>query len=263
MPVDLKRFVLYFRVSTRGQEESGLGIEAQHRAIADYISRNPGEVLGEYTETETGKSIKKRPELRKALLHAKAANAILIIAKLDRLARNVAFVSALMESGQEFVACDIPTANKFTIHVLAAVAEEETRLISKRTKEALAVLKSQGVALGSARPGHWDGMTKNGLHSREEQRRLGCRKGREAAQQIVATEMMQRYEPIIPWIRELRESGCTLQAIVDQLNLRGYLTRRGNRWSKASLHRLIKHYLGVAYLGQKTSKVLNRCLVLS
>jgi DNA invertase Pin-like site-specific DNA recombinase len=259
----MRKYVHYYRVSTRKQEESGLGLDAQHRAIADYTNRKPGEVIGEYAETETGKSAKKRPELQKAIAHANAAGAILVIAKLDRLARNVAFVSTLMESGLEFVACDVPTANRITIHVLAAVAEEEARLISKRTKEALAELKAQGVPLGSARPGHWEGMTLDGLHSRADRRRQGCLRGREAAHRNVKDEMMKRYEPIIPWIRELRDSGCTLQGVVDNLNRRGYLTRRGFAWTKGTVYRLIKRYLGDSYLGQRTPVVATTNSVLA
>ena len=256
------KYVHYYRVSTRKQEESGLGLDAQHRAIADYTTRKPGEVIGEYAETETGKSAKKRPELQKAIAHANAAGAVLVIAKLDRLARNVAFVSTLMESGLEFVACDVPAANRITIHVLAAVAEEEARLISKRTKEALAELKAKGIPLGSARPGHWDGMTKDGLHLRAERRRQGCQRGREIAHKNVKDAMMRRYEPIIPWVRELRDAGCTLQEVVEHLNKRGYVTRRGFARTKGTVHRLIKRYLGDSYLGSLIPRVIPTCPVL-
>ena len=117
-----------------------MGLEAQDAAIKAYAASVGGEVAGHYTEVESGKRAD-RPELAKAVAHAKRAKARLVIAKLDRLARNVAFVSALMESGVDFVACDNPHANRLTIHILAAVAEDEARRISERTKAALAAAK--------------------------------------------------------------------------------------------------------------------------
>jgi DNA invertase Pin-like site-specific DNA recombinase len=116
----------YYRVSTRKQEKSGLGLEGQKAAVTEFVDRQCARVLATYTETETGKRAD-RPELAKAIAHAKRARATLVVAKLDRLARNVAFTAALMESGVDFLACDNPHANRLTIHILAAVAEEEAR----------------------------------------------------------------------------------------------------------------------------------------
>lgn len=168
----VKKVVAYYRVSTKQQGKSGLGLDGQKAAVCDYVTRDGGTILAEYTEVETGKS-KDRPELLKAVAHAKRAKAVLLVAKLDRLARNVAFTSALMESGVDFVACDNPHANKFTIHILAAVAEHEAEQISLRTKAALQAAKRRGVKLGSARPGHWDG--------REDKRQAGLVKACQAA----------------------------------------------------------------------------------
>ena len=131
------KLITYTRVSTQRQGQSGLGLEAQQAAIEAYAKGAGGEVAGAYTEVESGKRAD-RPELAKAVAHAKRVKGTLVIAKLDRLARNVAFVSRIMESGVDFVACDNPHANRLTIHILAAVAEDEARRISERTKAALA-----------------------------------------------------------------------------------------------------------------------------
>src|SRR5262249_20330502 len=150
------RLVAYFRVSTIKQGRSRLGLEAQEAAVNQLAHQHDSKVLASYREVESGKR-KDRPELAKALLHAKKAKATLVVAKLDRLARNVAFISSLMESDVPFICCDNPNLNRLTIHILAAVAEEEARLISSRTKAALQALKSRGVKLGAARDGYWDG----------------------------------------------------------------------------------------------------------
>ncbi|MCX6130796.1 MAG: recombinase family protein [Proteobacteria bacterium] len=138
--MDHKKIVAYFRVSTRKQGESGLGLEGQEAAIATYAQGGKVKILASYTEVESGKLAERR-ELSKALAHARRSKATLVVAKLDRLARNVAVLSALMDSGVEFIACDNPYANRLTIHILAAVAEDEARRISERTKTALAAYK--------------------------------------------------------------------------------------------------------------------------
>jgi DNA invertase Pin-like site-specific DNA recombinase len=135
------KYAHYLRVSTQKQGIDGYGIDAQRSAIAKYI---PG---AEFIEVESGKR-KDRPELLRALDYCKKNNAILVVAKLDRLARNVAFVSMLMESKVEFICADFPTANKLTIHIIAAVAEHEAEMISARTRAGLAAAKARGVALG-------------------------------------------------------------------------------------------------------------------
>ncbi len=143
------KLVAYYRVSTKQQGQSGLGLEAQEIAVRDYAKGTGAAILAKYTEIESGK-LADRPQLAKAVAHARRAKAKLVIAKLDRLARNVAFLSALMDSGVEFVACDNPHANRLTIHILAAVAEDEARRISERTKAALAAAKARGAKLASA-----------------------------------------------------------------------------------------------------------------
>lgn len=144
----LHGYVCYYRVSTQKQGESGLGLDAQRTSVARHVACNPGEVLGEFTETESGKRAN-RPELMAALELCRKTRATLLIAKLDRLARNVHFISGLLESGVSFVAADQPTKDRFMLHVQAAFAEEEARRISLRTKEALAAAKRRGVVIGA------------------------------------------------------------------------------------------------------------------
>lgn len=149
------KFVAYYRVSTARQGASGLGLDAQREAVARYLNGGEWELVGEFTETETGKgadALAKRPQLRAALELCKRRGATLIIAKLDRLARNVHFVSGLLETGCDFVAADMPQANKVMIQMHAVMAEWERDQISKRTKDALAAAKARGVKLGTAEP---------------------------------------------------------------------------------------------------------------
>lgn len=149
------RFVAYYRVSTARQGQSGLGLEAQRETVARYLNGGAWELIGEFTETETGKgadALAKRPQLRAALELCKKEKATLIIAKLDRLARNVHFVSGLIETGCDFVAADMPKANKVMIQMHAVMAEWERDQISKRTQDALAAAKARGVKLGIAGP---------------------------------------------------------------------------------------------------------------
>ena len=135
--MDHKKIIAYFRVSTKKQGESRLGLEGQHAAIDDFARQNMAIILApSYTEVESGK-LAERCELRKALAHARRSKATLAVAKIDRLSRNVAFLSTLMESGVEFIACDTPHATRLTIHILAAVVEDEARRVSERTKAAL------------------------------------------------------------------------------------------------------------------------------
>lgn len=141
-------FVAYLRVSTVRQGESGLGLEAQRAAVEAFARQHGGAIVGSYVEVETGKR-SDRPELAKALCAARKGKATLLIAKLDRLARNVAFIANLMDAGVEFLACDQPFASRLTLHILAAVAEDEARRISERTKAALQAAKARGRKLGS------------------------------------------------------------------------------------------------------------------
>src|SRR5580704_1813705 len=148
------RFVSYYRVSTAQQGASGLGLEAQREAVSRYVASvnggAGGVIVADFTEIESGKK-SDRPQIAAALAACRLRRATLVIAKLDRLARNVHFVSSLMESGVDFVACDNPEANRLTVHILAAVAEHEAAMISARTQAALEAARARGVALGGLR----------------------------------------------------------------------------------------------------------------
>ena len=147
----MKRVVSYIRVSTQRQGASGLGLEGQRAAVEQFCRENGYELVAEVPRSGI-RPQNDRPVLRQALARAKAAKAVLLIAKLDRLARNVHFISGLMEAGCEFRACDMPQANRLTVHIVAAVAEDEARRISDRTKAALAAYKARGGRLGAANP---------------------------------------------------------------------------------------------------------------
>lgn len=146
------KFVAYYRVSTARQGQSGLGLEAQRSAVIALAASRRAEIVGEYTEVQSGTSTARRSELRKALDQARRDGAVLVVARLDRLARDAAFVLGLREANVEFMACDFPEANRLVVTILAAVAEYEAKLCSERTRAGLAAAKARGVVLGGARP---------------------------------------------------------------------------------------------------------------
>lgn len=226
----MENLVAYYRVSTRRQGQSGLGLAAQEAAVEAYAEATGSTVLASYTEVESGKRAQ-RPELAAAVAHARRSNARLVIAKLDRLARNVAFTSALLESGCDFVACDNPHASRLTIHILAAVAEDEARRISDRTKAALAAAKSRGTLLGSARPGHWKG--------REKARARGARRGAVASANVRRERALAYVADLIPKLQALREEGASLRDIAARLNAEGQRTRRGSSWTAMAVKRAL------------------------
>jgi DNA invertase Pin-like site-specific DNA recombinase len=245
------KLVPYYRVSTKGQGESGLGLDSQRAAVLAYAKSIGGRIIAEFTEVETGKGKgTDRPELVRALAHAKLAGATLVIAKLDRLARNVAFLSAMMEAGTPFVACDNPHATPLTLHILAAVAEDEAKRISARTKAALAAYKAGGRVSKRTRAKYPDGVPAKVV--RETAGKLGaalpqCRnltpearaKGHERGTAAAAALAADRVTALGPVVRELRQGGATLQAIAGELNNRGYVTRRGKPWSHVAVLRLL------------------------
>jgi DNA invertase Pin-like site-specific DNA recombinase len=227
----MQEYVAYYRVSTKAQGASGLGLEAQRTAVESFANQNGGAIVREFTEVESGNRTD-RPELAAALAFAKRSGAVLLVAKIDRLARNVAFLSGLMQSGVNFVACDNPHANKFTVHILAAVAEFEREAISTRTKAALKQAKARGVALGSARPGHWEG--------KEEARRAGAAKGCKAAAKAISTAAREAYKDLEPMIQAWRQEGLSLGKIADRLNGEGYKTRRGAKFTAVQVSDILK-----------------------
>ncbi len=212
------RFVAYFRVSTQKQGVNGLGMDAQRETVRQFLS-NGGELVGEFVEVETGKganALAKRPQLAAALALCKKTGARLLIAKLDRLARNVHFVSGLMESKVKFIACDMPEANDLTIHVMAAFAEHEAKRISQRTKEGLAAAKARGVVLGAA--------GSENLRQNVSERRS------------VAFYAAQKLAPVLSGFKT---QGMSQRKMVEALNDAGVKTARGGVWSLVQLQRVL------------------------
>jgi len=214
------KFISYIRVSTAKQGESGLGIEAQQEAVKRFLNGGDWEVAAEFIEIETGKgadALAKRPKLRAALEMCRKQGATLVIAKLDRLARNVHFVSGLMESKVRFVACDMPEANELSIHIMAAFAEHEAKRISQRTKEALAAVKARGVRLGTTGP--------------KNLRR--CLEDRTAAANAGALKLAGL-------VAGFQGQGLSQRAIVAELNSIGVPAPRGGKWSLPQFQRLLQ-----------------------
>ncbi len=236
----MKNIIAYYRVSTKKQEVSGLGLDAQKLAILNHSKTHAGIVICEYEEVESGKR-SDRPQLARALQHAKSANATLVVAKLDRLARNVAFTSTLMESGVDFVCCDMPSANRLTIHILAAVAEDEARRISQRTKDALAALKARGVKLGSANPKIAAALVGHN----------GWAKGTQAGRLARARLQRNRYSVVLPLMIALDEQGNSLTDIARALNSQGFKTTRGTAFTNVQVKRVLQRRMELA--GQENS----------
>jgi len=225
----MKKIIAYLRVSTARQGASGLGLEGQEAAVRTFAKQQNSEVVAVYHEVESGGN-KERPELRRALIHAKRSKATLVVAKLDRLARNVNFLSELLESDVQFVACDNPFANQLTVHILSAVAEFELQQISDRTKTALAAAKRRGVKLGSSRDGHWDG--------KENARFEGSKKGAKAAAATHRKAADSAYEDLIPMVTEMRNQGKSYGSIAVELNRLGHTTRHGKLWTSTQVLRI-------------------------
>lgn len=198
------KYVSYLRVSTARQGESGLGIDAQAAAVSSYVAQNPGEIMGAFVETESGKKASNRPELQAALELCRKTNAVLVIAKLDRLSRSVYFVAGLLDSGVKFVAVDAPFMDRLMLTVSACFAEEEARRISTRTREALAAAKRRGVVIG------------------ETGRALARRHVEEATERALGYEALFR--------KVAGEGVCTTKGFRDALNALGVPGPGGGRW---------------------------------
>jgi DNA invertase Pin-like site-specific DNA recombinase len=214
-----QKFIAYYRVSTAKQGTSGLGLDAQKSAVAGYLNGGTWELLSEFTEVETGKgsnALDKRPQLRAALDAAKKAKATLIIAKLDRLARNVHFISGLIETGVNFIAVDMPNADKTMLHIFATMAEWERDAISARTKVALAAAKARGVVLGKAGASNL---------KRNVEERQG------AANAFAAN--------LAGVIHGFKAAKLSQRAMVEQLNQLGIPASRGGQWTRVQLQRVM------------------------
>lgn len=218
------RFIAYYRVSTARQGRSGLGLDAQRAAVQEYLNGGRWKLIEEVTEIESGKR-SDRPELARALAACRLHNATLIIAKLDRLARNVAFIANLMDAGVDFVAADMPQANRLTVHVLAAIAEHEAAAISARTKAALARAKARGTVLGGDR-GNLPRVAKAGARAS-----IAARRERAVA----------RARDLAVVVADLRRQGQTsLRELAAGLNEREIAAPRGGQWQAAQVARVLQ-----------------------
>lgn len=217
----MARFISYYRVSTQRQGRSGLGLEAQKASVKTYLAGLPdAELLAEYQDIESG-AHDDRPELQKAISHCLASKATLIIAKLDRLSRNAAFLLRLQESRVNFLALDVPGADRFTVAVMGALAQRERELASQRTKDALAAAKARGKKLGGYRENAFRGDYASGPR---------------AAQKYADDRAIQ----LAGYIRKAQKDGVTIYGIAKALNGAGMTTARGCAWSYISVRNVIK-----------------------
>ena len=216
------KFVSYYRVSTAKQGKSGLGLEAQKAAVETYLKANSGVELASFVEVESGK-VNSRPQLEAALLRCRQTRATLLVAKLDRLSRNAAFLLNLRDSGVKFQALDIPEANTLTLGILATLAQHEREIISARTKAALAARKARGLPLGT--PGNYV------KHLKPHAARAAAL-GRAA----LTAAARKRAQEIAPLILEARALGHTsLRAVAGFLNSREVTTPRGKAWTATAV----------------------------
>ena len=215
----MKKMVFYLRVSTSKQGADGNGIQHQMTVVNRYAEANGGEIVGQFIEVESGgKTDSERPQLAAALEKCKKENAVVVCSKIDRLSRNAEFLLRLMNSRVEFVCCDIPNCDRFTISLFAILAEKEKNMISERTKNALKMVKARGIKLGSPNP-------ELSVIKMNE----GARKGR-----------IDFKNKIIPIINEIKSTGIeTLQGVADCLNRRGISTRNGKQWYPTQIRNLL------------------------
>jgi len=213
------KFIAYYRVSTDKQGQSGLGLEAQRAAVMNYLNGGNWKLVGEFTEVETGKH-SDRPQLAAAQAACKKFKAKLVIAKLDRLSRNVAFIANLLEAGTDFVAADNPHANKSMLQMMAVFAEMERDAISKRTKEALAAAKARGVKLGNPRL-------------------ADAIEATNAARIAAADAFAANVRPII---KEIQNGGgvSSLRGVAKALTARGIKTARGGEWTAVQVSDILR-----------------------
>ena len=217
----MSKFVAYYRVSTAKQGASGLGLDAQRKAVLQHVGQ--ATLVEEFTEVESGKN-NQRPQLEAALRHARVTGSTLIVAKLDRLSRNAAFLNTLFDSGQAVCFADMPFADKLTIGIMAQLAEWERDQISQRTKEALQAAKRKGRKLGGKR-------SPKPIRTTTGQARSVATRQAQAA---------SRKQDFMHYVDDARAAGATtLQAIADHMNKRGVSTARGGKWYPASVGRLL------------------------
>jgi DNA invertase Pin-like site-specific DNA recombinase len=219
------KFVSYYRVSTKQQGRSGLGLEAQKAAVETYLRAHAGVELASFTEVESGKNAVDRPQLQAALLRCRQTRATLLVAKLDRLSRNASFLMSLKDSGVQFEALDVPGANTLTVGVMALMAQQERELISARTKAALAARRARGLPLGTPRD----------LSAYAASASL-------MGQAANRKKAIARAKEIAPLIEEARKAGnLSLRKIADYLNEGNYPTPRGKQWTATAVAHAITY----------------------
>ena len=212
-----QKLIAYYRVSTGKQGASGLGLEAQKAQVEEHAERTGARIVKSYTEIESGKT-SNRLELKRALDHAKITNSTLVIARLDRLSRSVAFISRLMESKVPFVALDVQDCDPMKLHIYAVFAEAEARKVSERTKAALAAAKARGVKLGNPNPA----------------------KDTSLATAARLQVMKQHRAELWPFIEPMAKEGVSYREIARRLNQQGIRTFRGRTWYASSVRQLIR-----------------------
>lgn len=228
----MEKYVAYYRVSTTGQGESGLGIAAQETMVKNFVKCDNC-IIATYTEIESGKK-NNRPELEKAIQHAKSLNGTLVIAKLDRLSRNASFIFALKDAGVNFVCADMPDANTFTIGIFALLAQQERELISQRTKAALGALKAKGIELGKVSNFSTEGRLK-GAMARKKQ-----------AQESIENQQA------LEWALEYRKQGLTFKQTAEKLNNSKYKTTTGKAFAPMTVKRLLDRYDSLVFSSETT-----------
>lgn len=215
------KFVAYYRVSTQKQGKSGLGLEAQRKMVADFVTMNNAELVAEYTEVESGKK-DDRPELVAAIRHADLIGGRLLVGKLDRLSRDLHFILSLQKSKVEFAVCDLPGCDSFTINIYGALAQRERELIASRTKAGLAAAKARGVKLGT-----------NNL--KPELVREASAKGVATIRQT-ATDFAGKVRPVI---EAMQGQGKSLRSIATELESLGVKTARGGKWTATAVKNVL------------------------
>jgi DNA invertase Pin-like site-specific DNA recombinase len=224
-----RKLVTYRRCSTNRQGLSGLGLDAQTEAVETYAQSIGAVVVKVFTEVESGRKAD-RPELARALAFARRAGAGLAVARLDRLARSVHFVSGLLEAGCDFVAVDCPEANRTMLQMMAVIAEYESRVCRLRTVAALAQAKARGTLLGASRPGAPTLTVEAAI------------KGRKLGEAVRVEKARKGYEDLAPWLIELRTGGASLWDIARELNAEGHCTRRGKSFTATQVSRILDRF---------------------
>ena len=215
------RYVAYYRVSTQKQGRSGLGLDAQKQSVQDFISQYQGKLIAEYTEVESGKN-SNRPVFKEAADYAELTNSIILVAKLDRIARDLHFITALQKQGVKFKLCDLPEVDNLTVHILAAMAEHEAKMIASRTKLAMAQAKQKGIVLGNPKL--------------DEVRNKSVTQ----ANHIRVTAQQEWKAKIVRVINSLSSCGSTCKEIAQELNQRGLTTYRGKAFTVPIVSKLLR-----------------------